>query len=57
MPFKTRPPLSRRRVGFFTHNRAFDLSKANEHLGYVSRWNTRTGVARTIEWYREMKLI
>jgi nucleoside-diphosphate-sugar epimerase len=57
MPFKTRPPLSRRRVGFFTHNRAFDLSKAREHLGYVSRWNTRAGVARTIEWYREMKLI
>jgi nucleoside-diphosphate-sugar epimerase len=57
LPFRTRPPLSRRRVGFFTHHRAFDLSKAREHLGYVSRWDTPTGVARTIEWYREMKLI
>ena len=42
-PFKTRPPLSRRRVGFFTHNRAFDLTKAREHLGYVSRWDNRDG--------------
>jgi nucleoside-diphosphate-sugar epimerase len=57
MPFKTRPPLSRRRVGFFTHNRAFDLSKAREHLGYVSRWDNRTGIAKTIDWYREMKLV
>jgi nucleoside-diphosphate-sugar epimerase len=57
MPFKTRPPPSRRRVGFFTHNRAFDLSKAREHLGYVSRWDNRTGIAKTIDWYREMKLV
>jgi nucleoside-diphosphate-sugar epimerase len=56
-PFKTRPPLSRRRVGFFTHNRAFDLSKARDRLGYVSRWDTPTGIARTIDWYREMNLV
>jgi len=57
MPFKARPPLFRRRVGFFTHHRAFDLSKAQAHLGYVSRWDNRTGIARTIDWYREMELI
>jgi nucleoside-diphosphate-sugar epimerase len=57
VPLRTRPPLSRRRVGFFTHNRAFDLAKAREHLGYVSRWDNPTGIARTIDWYREMKLI
>jgi nucleoside-diphosphate-sugar epimerase len=57
MLFRSPPPLSRRRVGFFTHDRAFDLSKAREHLGYVSRWDTRTGIARTIDWYREMKLV
>jgi nucleoside-diphosphate-sugar epimerase len=56
-PFKAPPPLFRRRVGFFTRNRAFDLSKAKEHLGYVSRWDTRTGVARTIDWYREKNLL
>ena len=56
-PFRAPPPLFRRRVGFFTRNRAFDLSKAQTHLGYVSRWDNRTGVARTIDWYREMKLL
>jgi dihydroflavonol-4-reductase len=56
-PFKAPPPLFRRRVGFFTRNRAFDLSKAREHLGYVSRWDNRTGIAKTIDWYREMKLV
>jgi nucleoside-diphosphate-sugar epimerase len=57
LPLKTRPPLFRRRVGFFTHNRAFDLSKAQAHLGYVSRWDNRSGIARTIDWYREMNLL
>jgi nucleoside-diphosphate-sugar epimerase len=56
-PLKVRPPLFRRRVGFFTHNRAFDLSKAQAHLGYVSRWDNRKGIARTIDWYHEMNLI
>jgi nucleoside-diphosphate-sugar epimerase len=57
VPFKTRPPLFRRRVGFFTHNRAFDLSKAEARLGYVSQWDTKTGIAKTIDWYREMNLV
>ncbi|MCG8689687.1 MAG: NAD(P)-dependent oxidoreductase [Minwuiales bacterium] len=52
-PVSVKPPLSRRRVGFFTHDRAFDLSKARERLGYESHVDTATGVARTIQWYRE----
>jgi nucleoside-diphosphate-sugar epimerase len=56
-PLKTRPPLFRRRVGFFTHNRAFDLGKAKKRLGYRSRWDTQTGIARTIDWYRERSLV
>ena len=56
-PLNRRPPLHRRRVGFFTHNRAFDLSKARERLGYVSQWDNKTGVARTIDWYRAMHLV
>jgi nucleoside-diphosphate-sugar epimerase len=56
-PFNAPPPLFRRRVGFFTRNRAFDLSKAEAHLGYVSRWDNRSGIAKTIDWYREMKLV
>lgn len=56
-PVGVRPPLSRRRVGFFTHNRAFDLSKAKSRLGYQSRWDHRSGIAETIRWYREQKLV
>jgi dihydroflavonol-4-reductase len=56
-PFRSRPPLFRRRVGFFTHNRAFDLAKARARLGYVSRWDHRRGLAETIRWYCEQGLV
>lgn len=57
MPLKLRPPLFRRRVGYFRENRAFDMTKAKERLGYVSQWDHKTGVAKTIDWYREKKLV
>ncbi|MFC0386398.1 NAD-dependent epimerase/dehydratase family protein [Muricoccus vinaceus] len=56
-PFKVRPPLSRRRVGFFTHDRAFDLTKAKQRLGYRSQWAHPEGVRNTIAWYQERKLV
>jgi nucleoside-diphosphate-sugar epimerase len=56
-PTPYRPPLSRRRVGFFTHDRAFDLSKAQDRLGYVSRWDHPAGIARTVDWYRDQGLL
>lgn len=57
LPLKSRPPLFRRRVGFFIRNRSFDYSKAKEKLGYVSRWDNRAGVADTIDWYRAQGLL
>jgi nucleoside-diphosphate-sugar epimerase len=51
-PLGVKPPLSRRRLGFFTHDRAFDLTKARELLGYESQWDNETGVKATIAWYR-----
>ena len=56
-PFGIKPPLFRRRVGFFTHNRAFDYSKAQEKLGYRPVWQSREGIAETIRWYRENNLL
>jgi len=56
-PFGIRPPLFRRRVGFFTHNRAFDCTKAETLLGYRSRWTTRAGIGDTVRWYREQELL
>lgn len=56
-PFGVRPPLSRRRVGFFSHNRAFDYSKARRRLGYEPRWLPGEGIPETIRWYREKGLL
>jgi nucleoside-diphosphate-sugar epimerase len=53
-PLGVRPPLFRRRVGFFMHNRAFDYAKAQRGLGYVSQWTHEEGVRETIAWYREV---
>jgi dihydroflavonol-4-reductase len=52
-PLGIQPPLFRRRVGFFTHNRAFDYTKARDGLGYVSQWSNEEGVRETIAWYRD----
>ena len=56
-PFGIRPPIFRRRVGFFTHNRAFDLSKAREKLGYVSRVEHDEGIRMTVAWYKRQGMI
>jgi len=56
-PFGVKPPLFRRRVGFFTHNRAFDISKAKNILDYNPRWSEADGIAKTIEWYRQEGLL
>lgn len=52
-PFGARPPLFRRRVGFFTHNRAFDISKAREKLGYDPKWQEKDGLVEAIKWYKQ----
>jgi nucleoside-diphosphate-sugar epimerase len=52
-PFGARPPLFRRRVGFFTHNRAFDISKARAKIGYDPKWLEKEGLAEAIKWYKQ----
>ncbi len=56
-PLGIKPPLCRRRVGFFTHNRAFEYSKAQKNLRYQPVWGSRAGIAETIRWYRENNLL
>lgn len=51
VPFKIDPPLHRRRVGFFTHHREFDIGKARRLLGYAPRVSVREGIERTVRWY------
>lgn len=50
-PFGVKPPIFRRRVGFFTHDRSFDLSKARMLLHYDPRVGEREGIRSTLEWY------
>ena len=51
VPFGIQPPLHRRRVGFFTHERAFSIGKAQRLLGYVPSVGLDEGLRRTARWY------
>jgi nucleoside-diphosphate-sugar epimerase len=56
-PIGVKPPIFRRRVGFFTHNRAFDLSKAADLLDYHSQMDAEEGVKITLDWYNKKGLL
>lgn len=51
------PPLYPRRVEFFAKDRAFDISKAKEVLGYRPKDSLEEGLAKTAQWYRENGLL
>lgn len=52
-PFGVEPPLYRRRVAFFTKDRAFDTSKLQNQLGYTYTHSIDSGLRTTARWYRE----
>lgn len=51
-PLRIEPPLYRRRVAFYTKDRAFDTRKLRERLGYACRHTDEEGLAATALWYR-----
>jgi dihydroflavonol-4-reductase len=51
------PPLHRRRLTFFKHNRAFTIDKAKRMLGYEPKVELDEGFRRTVAWYREQGLL
>jgi len=53
VPLRVQPPIFRRRVDLFTHNRAFDISKAKKELGYHPKVDLEEGIERTAHWYLE----
>jgi len=53
IPLKIEPPIYRRRVLFFTKDRAFDVSKAKNILGYRPKVDLKTGIKKTVKWYKE----
>lgn len=56
-PFGISPPLHRRRLTFFKHNRAFTIAKAHKLLGYNPQVDLEEGFRRTVAWYREQGLL
>ncbi len=50
-PLKKQPPLYKRRVAFFKKNRAFDISKAKNILGFKPKYSLKQGLGKTAEWY------
>ncbi len=52
-PFGIEPPLFRRRLDFFTKDRAFDISKAKKELGYSPQMSLEKGLTLTYNWYKE----
>lgn len=52
-PLGIEPPLYRRRVAFFTKDRAFDTRKLQELLGYTFSVSVEAGLRSTTRWYVE----
>lgn len=52
-PLGIEPPLYRRRVAFFTKDRAFDTRKVQQQLGYTYTHEITAGLRSTARWYRE----
>ena len=57
VPLRIEPPLYRRRVDFYRKSRAFDITRARRELGYNPAIDLRTGIRRTVEWYRSQGLL
>ncbi|WP_129791084.1 NAD(P)-dependent oxidoreductase [Sphingosinicella sp. CPCC 101087] len=56
-PLGLQPPLHRRRLTFFKHNRAFTSEKARMKLGYRPKVDLDEGFRRTVSWYRQTGLL
>ena len=52
-PFRIKPPIYRRRLDFFTKDRAFDISKAKTLLGYQPKVSLTDGLKITANWYKK----
>lgn len=53
VPIRVEPPIFRRRVKFYKNNRAFNIEKAINMLGYQPKVSLQEGMKRTAQWYRQ----
>jgi nucleoside-diphosphate-sugar epimerase len=47
------PPITHSRVEFFTRDHVYDVSEIREDVGFVPKVDLKTGLYKTINWYRE----
>jgi dihydroflavonol-4-reductase len=52
-PIGIEPPIYRRRVAFFTKDRAFDTRKVHSLLGFQERYSNEAGLRSTARWYKD----
>lgn len=57
VPLGIEPPIYRRRVAFFTKNRAFTIARARTVLGYQPEIDLKSGIRGTADWYRSNGLL
>ena len=57
IPLGVEPPIYRRRVDFFTKNRAFSIDKIRDRLQFEPSTTLKAGIMKTIEWYRSHSLL
>ena len=56
-PLGIEPPLHRRRLSFFKHNRAFSVDKSRRVLGFEPNVDIEQGFRSTVRWYRSEGLL
>ena len=56
-PLRIQPPIYRRRIDFFVKDRAFDITKARNILGYEPKVDLDEGLGKTADWYRKTGLL
>lgn len=52
-PLRLSPPIYRRRVAFFTKDRAFNTRKLRDCLGFTPARSNEAGLIETARWYKE----
>jgi nucleoside-diphosphate-sugar epimerase len=56
-PLGISPPIYRRRIEFFVNNRAYDIGKARNRLGFAPQVSLDEGLARTAAWYQQLGFV
>jgi dihydroflavonol-4-reductase len=52
VPLGLKPPIYRRRMEFFTKDKAYDIGRARKLLGFAPKIGMREGLKKTADWYR-----